>query len=488
MASPAAALGFDTLSWLNAVEGKWICIRGSFYNNYCTANQNEIACNSPIATNRQKWKISKVADDIMLLQNSRNQFYCDNQLVTIKCNSRHASDWNYFKVQYQGGNKFIMRGHTNRNYCVDEGSKVVCTWSPDEFGSKGWELFRVDPCHASINFLAIVPQTHMMAVIGSPYYYDHITRIVNPISFDTTLPDDKPKKKQCRECLPKSAKVGMTGNAYGDKITVGCCAINGSAGSHPSCQAEVVGSDWYAAKNKCEQAGMRLCTDEELEMGFMQYTECKGFPGLLHWTGTACYEPTAVGGDPQTSGNHCVDEPFMWTVLGEGMSGVNPPPSKKPPGWDGVFPKQPLECRPTMETASVSANSYGNEIGVVCCNIIGTMATRGTCQKARTWKQALEICTSQGLRLCTMMEIEDGAGRGPACNFDNFLQWTSTPCYNPTPCCGDPPGTYFHYDQMKQVAFVGVSSSNTLAYGVQAMYPQGIPPCGPGPTPCGKRD
>merc|ERR1712025_1036274 len=121
------------------------------------------------------------------------------------------------------------------------------------------------------------------------------------------------------------------------------------------------------------------------------------------------------------------------------------------------------------EFTSVTANAYGNALGVTCCKYDGTAATRGTCDAAMTWFEAFEICASHGYRLCSMQEIEDGMGRGPECNFDFYLNWTQTPCYNPTPCCGDSPGTYFYYDQIKHMQLFGGSSANTLIYGTAAL-------------------
>jgi len=480
-------LGLETLSWLSDVEGKWLCIRGPFYDKYCIAELNGIRCNSPIASNRHKWKITKARDspDTIMLQTARNMFYCDNQRLNVKCQTNDAGQNNWFKVHYKGQNQFVLRGMGggSSGYCADEGTNVKCDYMPTEFN--GRELFKIDTCHVHVASNQVyVPQSHMYAVIGSMYWAGWNTQHVTPIdTIGWVIPPDASGKKQCRECLPKAAIHSMTSNVYGNSIAVGCCELNGSTGSHTATCTQA--QTWYEADEYCKQQGKRLCSDEEIERGFMQYTSCGGFPALLHWTNTPCYYATPIEGDAPESGNTCITEPYFYAVLGDALGGINPAPGMCPAGWAGVCPKQPVECRPTTEFTSVTANAYGNALGVTCCSYDGTGASRGECKKARTWYEAFTTCAEYDMRLCSMQEIEDGMGRGSGCEFDYYLNWTQTPCYNPTPCCGDNPGTYIYYDQIKHMQLFGGSSANTLVYGtaaleieqIQKMRPMNEKPC-----------
>jgi len=477
-------LGFATSSWLDSVEGKWLCIRGGFQNNYCSSYLNGIRCEHPVATNREKWKITKVADDTIFLQTARNKLYCDNQRLRIVCQNRHPQDWSAFKVQYQGENRFVMRGLGDWNYCVDEGSNVKCDAHESEFNGQGWEVFTVDSCAVYEGPVQVMPEEYFWAVLPSPL---HSNPTWSPPANSGASPlQTEPAgttpvtPKQCRECLPKAAIRSMTSNSYGVALAVGCCALDGSSATRKvnkeSCQHTV---DWSSATALCKAKGMRLCTDDEVEDGALSYKGCD-LDALLHWTNTPCFEQTPATGDMQDSGNFCPQDPYMWVVIGCPQSGMFPA-GGCPQGYSGICPKQPLECRPKSEITSVTANAYGNALSVVCCSLDGAQATRkvgpnGKCVSAVNWFEAFQICNAQYMRLCNLEEIENGAGRGDECDFDSYLQWSFTPCEPATPCCGDPPGRYPLYDQIKALAHSSQTMSNSQMFGYAATQPR-VGPC-----------
>ena len=49
------------------------------------------------------------------------------------------------------------------------------------------------------------------------------------------------------------------------------------------------------------------------------------------------------------------------------------------------------------------------------------------CSRKKTFAQAEAICQTEGARLCTIVEIEDGCTSGTGCRLDFALVWASTP-------------------------------------------------------------
>jgi hypothetical protein len=87
--------------------------------------------------------------------------------------------------------------------------------------------------------------------------------------------------------------------------------------------------------------------------------------------------------------------------------------------------------------------AFVTDIAVQCCkngNPIRekkTAASRGfipwsfgnmKCTKAKSYDQALQICTDLGVDLCDVREIDNDQGKGQGCGFDNHHVWTKTPC------------------------------------------------------------
>lgn len=79
----------------------------------------------------------------------------------------------------------------------------------------------------------------------------------------------------------------------------------------------------------------------------------------------------------------------------------------------------------TEHDKKVNPKVEGTAMTVSCCS--DEKASRPGCKKGLNFKDALQVCASKGLRLCTREEIEFRA-MGTGCNFDNTLQWTSDPC------------------------------------------------------------
>eukprot|EP00929_Paragymnodinium_shiwhaense_P093305 TRINITY_DN5343_c4_g1_i1.p1 TRINITY_DN5343_c4_g1~~TRINITY_DN5343_c4_g1_i1.p1 ORF type:complete len:5356 (-),score=897.12 TRINITY_DN5343_c4_g1_i1:93-15986(-) len=73
-------------------------------------------------------------------------------------------------------------------------------------------------------------------------------------------------------------------------------------------------------------------------------------------------------------------------------------------------------------------------IGVTCCSLTAPFrGVRPSCDFVNvTWEQAVESCASQQMRICTLQEIQEGAGWGSGCDFDDRLVWTSDECATTT--------------------------------------------------------
>jgi len=103
------------------------------------------------------------------------------------------------------------------------------------------------------------------------------------------------------------------------------------------------------------------------------------------------------------------------------------------PGYS--VPEQSLvpECKPDhMDSHTQDPGKYqhaGTNIGVTCCNEKG-VGSRPECKTGRelTYDEALDVCESKGLRICTMEETAAGVGAGKGCQYDHTMVWTSDPC------------------------------------------------------------
>jgi hypothetical protein len=86
----------------------------------------------------------------------------------------------------------------------------------------------------------------------------------------------------------------------------------------------------------------------------------------------------------------------------------------------------------------LAAKPWLTEIMVQCCSSDSTKSYRKTkkekskvklsCSVAKTHTEAMALCASVNLRLCTAKEQADDRGRHTGCGFDNLYGWTSTTC------------------------------------------------------------
>jgi len=105
---------------------------------------------------------------------------------------------------------------------------------------------------------------------------------------------------------------------------------------------------------------------------------------------------------------------FHWTVGGYGGTGVT------------------AECvsdSSSEATLKDPQNSYN--IAVSCCSLDGTEGFRNKdngCWLGKTFDEAVQICDAEGMRLCTIAEMEADVTKGKGCQNDNRHNWVSDEC------------------------------------------------------------
>lgn len=82
--------------------------------------------------------------------------------------------------------------------------------------------------------------------------------------------------------------------------------------------------------------------------------------------------------------------------------------------------------------ALYSSKTHGFNIGVGCCAEDGSNGYRPDCGiHPATYQDAVDLCTSNGYRLCTLQETISGITKGSGCNYDAAYQWVSDECSTP---------------------------------------------------------
>ncbi len=90
----------------------------------------------------------------------------------------------------------------------------------------------------------------------------------------------------------------------------------------------------------------------------------------------------------------------------------------------GEIPAHPHDgaalCQTGCSLIGRSASEFGSE------SVCG--ATPATCQASATWAQAKALCDDQGMRLCTVDELEADEANGSGCGFDDERVWSASAC------------------------------------------------------------
>ena len=70
-------------------------------------------------------------------------------------------------------------------------------------------------------------------------------------------------------------------------------------------------------------------------------------------------------------------------------------------------------------------NSQLNTVVPICPYSASKIGSNDICHSSKTYDEALEICVSDGARLCTANELLAGCSRGTGCGHDLDLIWSS---------------------------------------------------------------
>ena len=91
-----------------------------------------------------------------------------------------------------------------------------------------------------------------------------------------------------------------------------------------------------------------------------------------------------------------------------------------------------MGCPKKYKNKKVTRVSGNSKHDVRCCSPLGDSCTSKPCQKAKTYQEAAEICSSKGLRLCFPDELNKCCSTG--CKFDFSTVWVATkaPGNNPS--------------------------------------------------------
>eukprot|EP01083_Nonionella_stella_P103038 293962_1 len=130
-------------------------------------------------------------------------------------------------------------------------------------------------------------------------------------------------------------------------------------------------------------------------------------------------------------------------------------------GGDDKYP----ECRLDSATTGEQSNSYGNSIGVRCCDgdEVGdnVVSTPDDCIQGVTWSVAKQTCEDEDLQLCTRAQLQwirsDGypAGTGTGCLFDGYHIWTANECDSRQQCISLYSSGYDQSGDESSITFAG---------------------------------
>ena len=206
---------------------------------------------------------------------------------------------------------------------------------------------------------------------------------------------------------------GFLGHAEQDELhEVRCCSDTAISGMQKNSWCDVWGGSelpicyhantFREAIGICNNAGARLCTKEELELG------CTGGIGCFHdfdfvWSSTI-YDAADDTGSP---------DPQHMIVCGASSTSCA----------GGTLLTNNDQDHRVRCCSDSSLPGWAKNNG---CDVWGNSEIGGTCYGSKNYDEATLICKAHGARLCTKDELLNDCTRGTGCNFDHFYIWSSS--------------------------------------------------------------
>ena len=181
----------------------------------------------------------------------------------------------------------------------------------------------------------------------------------------------------------------------------------------------------------CNVAGVRLCTQAEIDQGSAKNTGSLASQASLGnlnvWTSTACNGATShVVAHNQATGSfvcaldttasYAVQCCTWQTAPAVAATPAPPPPPPPPP------------ASPSQSSSTCAALGWSKIVNGVCAESDQGFNSGTNACYTTTRAGASSVCTAIGARLCTGAEINSGVSTGTGCNFDLSYVWTSGTC------------------------------------------------------------
>ena len=259
-------------------------------------------------------------------------------------------------------------------------------------------------------------------------------------------------------CSNKGSEVQVDiclASEHSSNVAVHCCAGSMDE-SNLKCSRDkcVTRSSFAAAKNYCENRGMRLCSVAELESGACCDKGC-GWNWQISWTSDRC-ETSNLSSSSSNQPRPSLRKSSQPTT------NPTPSPSNQPTPLPNTQPSflsssQPSMSKNSKEVGSGSfeeqmyraadgcinkgskvgvdiclASEHSSNVAVHCC--AGSMdesnlkCSRDKCVTRSSFAAAKNYCENRGMRLCSVAELESGACCDKGCGWNWQISWTSDRC------------------------------------------------------------
>lgn len=203
------------------------------------------------------------------------------------------------------------------------------------------------------------------------------------------------------ECVLDSSAQASQGTVKSADIAVSCCDDSGS-GVRVFDGACYHAKTYNEAEGICFESGHRLCSLAEMLNQATKGAGCN-HDARYNWVWDECaYER---------------DETAHYVAQGRVSWG----------GWGSV---SDFYCQSNDDNqAAYDSSKHSRNIGVSCCSMDGTTGARPDCNAhPATYQEAVELCSANGMRLCSLDEMMTGVTEGTGCSYDAAYNWVADGC------------------------------------------------------------